>query len=89
MPDSIQSQKYSRDGGIDDASHITDSNGNPNVFYIKRNDDGKPWFNTNWINPDNEWNLDNEIVFRLCNSLYFSLVRSTASGETTPMPSPG
>ena len=71
MPDSIQPGEYSTGGGIGGAVHITDSNGNPNVFYVKRNDDGKRWLNTNWVNPDNEWNLDNEVVFRLCNSLHF------------------
>lgn len=44
---------------------ITDSNGNPNVFYIKRNSDGKRYLNGNWANPKNQWNLDNEIVFPL------------------------
>ena len=42
----------------------TDSDGNPNVFKVKRNDD-TPWLNSNWANPDNHWNLDNEFVFRL------------------------
>jgi len=63
-------------GGTGGAAHITDSDGNPNVFYVKRNDDGKRWLNANWVNPDNEWNLDNEVVFRLCNSLYFSSARA-------------
>lgn len=49
-----------------------DSDGNPNVFNVKRNDDGKLWLNTNWTNPDDQWNLDNRIVFRLRNSLHFS-----------------
>ena len=57
--------------GNEDAPHITDSDGNPNVFHVKRNDDGKSWLNTNWVNPDDEWNLDNEVVFRLRNSLHF------------------
>lgn len=50
----------------------TDSDGNPNVFNVKRNDDGEQWLNTNWTNPDNQWNLDNRIVFRLRNLLHFS-----------------
>jgi hypothetical protein len=45
--------------------HITDSDGNPHVFNVKRNDDGKSWLNTDWNDPDNQWNLDNEVVFRL------------------------
>lgn len=51
----------------------TDSDGNPNVFNVERNDDGNRWLNTNWANPDDQWNLDNRIVFRLRNSLHFSL----------------
>ncbi len=46
--------------------YITDSDGNPNVFNVNRNDDGKRWLNTNYANPGNRWNLENEIVFRLC-----------------------
>lgn len=41
----------------------TDSDGNPNVFNCERNEDGT-WLNNNWANPDNQWNLDNEIVLR-------------------------
>ncbi|MEX2014139.1 MAG: hypothetical protein WD896_02170 [Parcubacteria group bacterium] len=51
--------------------HITDSDGNPNVFNVKRNDDGKAWLNGNWTNPNDEWNLDNEIVFRFRNYCLF------------------
>ena len=43
----------------------TDSDGNPNVFNVERNDDGKRWLNTNWVNPNDQWNLDNRLVFRL------------------------
>ena len=42
------------------------------VFNVKRNDDGEQWLNTNWTNPENQWNLDNRIVFRLRKSLHFS-----------------
>ena len=52
----------------------TDSDGNPNVFNVECNDDGTLWLNTNWVNPDNTWNLDNRIVFRLRNSHHFSPV---------------
>ena len=52
--------------------HITDSDGNPNVFELKRNDNGKRWLNANWTNPDDKWNLDNEVVFRLRKPVYFS-----------------
>ena len=51
---------------------IPDSVGDPNVFNVERNDDGKLWLNNDWANPDNRWNLDNRIVFRLRNSLHFS-----------------
>jgi|SRR3989338_5558375 len=71
MPNSIQSREYSTDSGTGGISYITDSDGNPNVFNVKCNDDGTRWLNANWVNPDNEWNLDNEIVFRLRNSLHF------------------
>ena len=72
MRNTVQLGEYSKGGGIEDISHNTDSNGNPNVFNVKRNDDGKPWLNANWANPDDHWNLDNGIVFRLRNSLHFS-----------------
>ena len=42
-----------------------DSDGNPNVFNVNRNEDGKEWLNNNWANPTNKWNLDNEFVFHL------------------------
>ncbi len=58
------------DGVIDDASHNTDSDGNPNVFKLEHNDDGL-WLNDNWAKPDNEWNPDNKFVFRLRNSFLF------------------
>jgi hypothetical protein len=51
------------DGEIDGTSYIADSGSNPNVFKLNHNDDGL-WLNSNWANPDNHWNLDNEIVFR-------------------------
>ena len=56
-------------GGIDGCMHVTDSDGNPNVFNVNRNDDGKRWLNANYANPDNRWNLENEIVFCLSNCL--------------------
>jgi len=51
---------------------IPDLNGNPNVFKVERNDDGKLWLNSDWINPDNRIDLDNRFSFRLRNSLHFS-----------------
>jgi hypothetical protein len=51
--------------GIDGAAYINDSDGNPNVFNVNRNGDGKSWLNDNWAKPDNRWNSNNEFVFRL------------------------
>ena len=43
---------------------FADRNGNPHVFNLNSNDDGL-WLNDNWTNPDNEWNSDNQFVFRV------------------------
>jgi len=63
MPDTIQPCEYSRGSGKDGVLYITDSDGNLNVFNVKRNDDGL-WLNANYANPDNHWNGDNLWVFR-------------------------
>lgn len=44
---------------------IADSGGNPRVFRVKRGGDGGSWLSTCWVNPDGEWGLDDEVVFRL------------------------
>src|SRR3989338_10074599 len=62
--------------GTDGATHNPDSDDNPNVFDVKRNDDGTLWLNNDWTNPDNRWELDNRIVFRLRYSLRFSSARA-------------
>lgn len=49
---------------MDGMSYITGRNGNPNVFNLKRNENGL-WLNDNWANPDNKWNSENEVVFSL------------------------
>lgn len=72
ITDKIQPGEHSKSGGMEGAVHITDSDGNQNVFELKRNNDGKTWLNGNWASPDDKWNLDNEIVFRLRNCVYFS-----------------
>lgn len=41
--------------GTDGILYATDSDGNLNVFNVKRNDDGKQWLNGNNGNPDNFW----------------------------------
>ena len=43
--------------------YTTDSDGNLNVFNVKRNDDGKQWLNANNGHPDNFWNGNNRWVF--------------------------
>lgn len=49
--------------GTDGTSYGTDSDGNPKVFNLERNGDGV-WLNNNWTKPDNQWNLDNEVLLR-------------------------
>lgn len=44
---------------------ITDSGGDPDVFYLRRYDDGGLWLRTGWVSPDCEWRLGHEFVFRL------------------------
>ena len=53
--------------------HITDRNGNPNVFSVERNDDGS-WLNGNWAGPTNQWNPTNQLVFSLRKKV-FSLLK--------------
>jgi hypothetical protein len=43
---------------------ITDSDGSPNIFFVKRHDDGF-WLSYYWADPTDEWSLDDEFVFRL------------------------
>jgi len=50
---------------------IADSDGDLDVFYVKRND-SELWLNSDWSNPGNVWNPGSQWVFRLPrNSLYF------------------
>ena len=58
--------------GLDGVPRKTDSNGNPNVFNLKRNDDGL-WLNNNWAKPSNEWNPNNKFAFRLRNCFLSAL----------------
>lgn len=60
---------------MDGAIYETDSDGNPNVFNVNRNDDGKSWLNNNWAKPTNKWNSDNEVVFRLRKSFLSALLQ--------------
>src|SRR3989344_6872455 len=56
--------------GTDGISYNTDRDGNPNVFNVGRNADGL-WLDNNWAKPDNTWNLDNELMFRLRNYFFW------------------
>lgn len=76
ITDNIQPREYLRGGGLGGVVCITDSDGNPNVFELKRNDNGKRWLNANWTNPDDKWNLDNEVVFRLRKPAYFFFAKA-------------
>ncbi len=40
----------------------TDSDGDPNLLGLNRNDDGR-WLNAYWDKPDNRWNRQNGFVF--------------------------
>ena len=44
---------------------IADSDGDPSVFYFKRDDDGERWLDAWWVNPDGKWLLGSTVVFRL------------------------
>lgn len=63
----------SKSGGTDGTLHITDSDGNPNLFKVDRNDD-KLWLNDNDGRLDNRWNGNNRFVFLRRKSFHFSLV---------------
>lgn len=56
----FQPGEYSKGGEIDGASRNSD--GDPNVLYANRNDDGR-WLNANWDHPDNNWNDDGAFAF--------------------------
>lgn len=70
MSNKIQSREHSRDGDEGDISHNSD--GDPNLLNVSRNDDD-PWLNTTYDNPDNQWNRDNGFAFVVSKfSLFFS-----------------
>lgn len=68
----IQPLEYSKGGEIGGILYKTDSDGNPNIFNVEHDDDGKRWLNGNWDNPDNFWNADNLWVFARRNLFRFS-----------------
>jgi len=78
MAHTIQPGEYSMGGGIDERAYIlTDADGNPNVLNSNRNDDGQ-WLNSNWDNPDNQWNDNGAFAFVLSANLFISRSRLTA-----------
>ena len=50
---------------------ITDSDGNPNVLYANRDDDGQ-WVNANWDKPSNQWNDNGAFMFPVSATLLIS-----------------
>ncbi|MDB5264830.1 MAG: hypothetical protein JWN64_401 [Parcubacteria group bacterium] len=44
---------------------ITDSDGDPGVFYVGRDSDGEQWLDADWTDPDDQWGLGRRLVFRL------------------------
>ena len=60
------SKKYLFELFQGDAFNAERANRNPNVFNVNH-DDSRLWLNDNWTKPENQWNLDNAIVFRLGN----------------------
>jgi len=60
---------------MEGALHISDSDGDLNLFNVERNDDGL-WLNTNYGNPDNFWDPDDRFVCVRRNSLYFPLLEA-------------
>ena len=46
------------------AFYTFEVNGNPHFLGVNRNDDGR-WLNTNWANPDNNWNDNGAFAWSL------------------------
>ncbi len=44
---------------------ISDSDGNPRVFFVNRGDDGGSWLHGGWANPGSEWDPSHQFVFSL------------------------
>mgnify|MGYP001564003627 CR=1 FL=1 len=58
---------------MDGTLHITDSDGNPNLFNVNRDDD-ELWLNNDDGRLDNRWNGNNRFVFLRRKSLHFSSI---------------
>lgn len=72
--------KGSRGGDLGGVPRInTDSDGNPNVFNVNANDDGR-WLDTNDGRPENRWNPENQFAFVRRKPHDFSPV-ATGTGE--------
>ena len=56
---------------MEGASYVIDSDGNPNVLNVSRNDEGR-LVNANWDNPDNQWNDNGAFVFPVSANLFIS-----------------
>jgi hypothetical protein len=69
MPNKIQLKEYSMSSGLGDISYNSD--GDPNLLNVNRNDNGS-WLNTNYDNPDNQWNRDNGFAFAVSQLSFFS-----------------
>ena len=67
MPNTIQLGEYSMGSVMDGVLYITDSDGNLKLFNVNHDDNGR-WLNSNYGNPENVWNGDNQFVF--CYSLH-------------------
>ncbi len=58
MPNEIQPREHSKGGGMGDALYILrNPNGNRNVLYLYRNDDGSWDWHCSWVDNDN-WHAD-------------------------------
>jgi hypothetical protein len=55
IPNKIQSREYSKDSGVDDISY--NSNGNPNLLGVNRNDNGS-WLGAYVGAPVDGWGRD-------------------------------
>lgn len=58
----------------DGTSYNSDRSGTPNVFNLKRNENGL-WLNRNFAKPDNRWNPKNEFAFRLRNYFFSTFTK--------------
>ena len=72
MSNNIQPKDYSMGGVADGFAYIIDSDCNPSILKVYRNDDGLHLNGDNG-KPENLYNPDYSFVFRRRHSLHFSL----------------